>query len=96
MQGQLWNPNSLKEPLAQGEVEITTWVHTPDKKPRDKVTLTLNHVPKKNLALYKGEELYLTLEDGRQARVRLQNFATFPGGIISVFHVTSGWDEKLV
>ena len=96
MRGRLWNPNSLKEPLAEGEVEITTWVHTPDKKPRDKATLTLSYVPKKNLALYKGEELYLTLEDGRQAKVLLQNFATFPEGIISVFHVISGWDQKLV
>ncbi len=96
MRGTLWDPKRLKEPLAEGNAEITTWVHTPDRKPRDRVTFTLDHVPRKNLALFKGDTLYLALQDGRQAKVHIQYFATFPKGIITTLDVLSGWDEKLL
>ncbi|NPA91838.1 MAG: hypothetical protein GXO55_10405 [Chloroflexi bacterium] len=96
MRGTLWNPNRLKEPLAEGEAEITTWLHTPDGKPRDRVTLSFPDVPKHHLALYKGQVLYLTLEDGRQAKVAIQYVATLPKGMLTTLKVLSGWEEKLV
>ncbi len=96
MRGTLWNPESLKEPLAEGEAEITTWLHTPDGKPRDRVTLSFAEIPKKHLALYKGQVLYLTLEDGRQAKVTIQYIATLPKGMISTLKVLSSWEEKLL
>lgn len=96
MQGKVWDPNRLREPLAVGEVSIVEWTHAPEGAPRRRAVLQTEGLPPRDLAQYKGRELYLTLEDGRQARVQVQYVATLPKGIISTLRVLSDWEEDLV
>ncbi len=96
MQGSVWDPDHLKRPLVTGEVSVVEWQHAPEEAPRFRVVLTTEGMPEHDLAQYKGRELYLTLEDNRQARVRVQYVSTLPTGIIATLRVLGTWEENLV
>ncbi len=96
MQGSVWDPEELKEPLVTGEVSVVEWKHATGNAPRFRVVLTTQGMPDHDLAQYKGRDLYLTLEDGRQARVRVQYVSTLPTGMISTLRVVGDWTEDLV
>lgn len=96
MEGKVWDPNKLREPLVVGEVTIVEWTHAPEGAPRRRAVLQTEGMPEKDLAQYKGRELFLTLEDGRQARVQVQYVATLPKGTISTLRILGEWEDNLV
>lgn len=96
MQATIWNPDNLKRPLVTGEAEVTEWVHAAKGAPRFRIVFTTQGVPDNDLAQYKDQILYIALEDGRQAKVKVQYTSTIPSGIITTLRVLSGWEEKLV
>ena len=96
MQASVWDPEHLKRPLVTGEASVVEWHHAPENAPRFRVVLTTQGVPENDLAQYKGRELYLSLSDGRQARVRVQYVSTLPTGIIATLRVLGDWEENLI
>lgn len=96
MQGAIWNPENLKKPLAEGDVQIAEWTVAPEGAARQRAVFITRSLPDKDLAHYKGRVLYLTMEDGRQAKVQVQYTSTTTEGFVSTLKVLSHWDQVLV
>ncbi len=96
MQGTIWHPKNLKAPLVTGEAQVVEWTKAPPGASRYRVVFTTQGVPDNDLAQHKFETLYLVLDDGRQAKVRVQYVSTLPTGIISTLQVLGDWEDNLV
>jgi len=96
MQGAIWDPGNLKKPLAEGDIQIVEWKTAPEGAARERAVFLTKSLPDGDLTQHKERTLYLTLQDGRQAKVQVQYASTTPDGLTSTLKVVSGWDEVLV
>ncbi len=94
MRATVWDPENPKRSLVVGDAEVVEWKNAPEDAPGVRVVFTTKGVPDNDLAQYKGRDLYLTLDDGRKATVRVQYVSTLPSGIISTLRVVEGFKEE--